>query len=159
MSGKAQMSVRTKKILLTTGIIFGTIFLFAASFFLSLYFIIHPIKITTPDNGQISAENQELKVLVKTYEAEIERLKVAVDKGKSDINPPAPDVDIPTVTTPGEDDKPSSGDKKPSSGDETDGDKNSTDDDEDFSPETVVTPEGGYEPEPEEDITIIDISE
>lgn len=163
MRDKAQISVKTKKILLATGIVFGTILLFVVSFFLSLYFIINPIKVSAPDNGEIATENQELKTQIKTLEDEIERLNVAVDKNKSNINPPAPpaDVNIPTVTTPSKEIVSSGtvGNSTESSNTAADTDDGTSEENEEFSPETVVTPEGGYEPEAETDVTIIDISE
>ncbi len=152
MQDKAQMSVKTKKTLLIMGIIFGTIFLFVVSFGLSLYCIINPVKVVGPDNGEISAENQELKIQIQALEEEIEHLNAAADKNHSNINPPAP-VEIPTVTTPTKEDKPTEDKEKDNNADQK------ADEAEDFSPSTVITPEGGYEPEPEVDVTIIDITE
>ncbi len=157
MSSKAQMSVNTKKTLLVIGVIFGTIFLFVVSFFLSLYFIINPVQVSAPDDGEVVAENQKLQTQIQLLEEEIERLNVTVEKNKSNINPPAP-ADIPTLPTPSEENKPVPNEEKSTSnkGAEEDEGKSTTESEE-FLPDTVVTPEGGYEPE--NDIEIIDISE
>lgn len=152
MQDKAQMSVKTKKTLLILGIIFGTIFLFIVSFGLSVYYIINPVKVVGPDNGEVAAENQELKIKIQALEDEIEHLSASADKNHSNINPPAP-VEIPTVTTPDREEKPVEDKQKNGVEDAH------TDEDDDFSPNTVITPDGGYEPEPEGDITIIDITE
>ncbi len=150
------MSGKTKKTLLILGIIFGTMILFAASLAASIYFIINPIKVVAPDNGEAAAENQKLKIQIQALEDENEHLKAKADKNNSNINPPAP-VEIPTETTPDKKDETDKNDKSNKGKEDKKGNK--SDDDDDFSPSTVVTPEGGYEPEPEVDITIIDITE
>ena len=167
MSSKSHISVRTKKILLGTGIVFGTILVFIVSFFLSFSLIINPISFVPLGSDDVATENEELKTQVQTLEDEVEYLNAAVEKYKNNVNTPAPSqtVTAPVTTTP------SVPEKKPTT--PTGGETNSPADnnlsvdeggaessvDEDFEPDTVTTPEGGFEPEVEPDITVIDISE
>lgn len=167
MSSKSHISVRTKKILLGTGITFGTLLVFVVSFFLSFSLIIHPISFSAIGSDDIAAENEELKTQVQTLEDEVEYLNAAVEKYKNNVNTPAPPqtVTTPVTTTP------PAPEKNPTT--PTGGETNVTDDNnlsvdeggtessvaEDFEPDTVTTPEGGFEPEVEPDVTVIDISE
>ena len=173
MSGKSHMSVKTKKILLGTGIAFGTLLVFVVSFFLSFSLIINPISFSTFGSDDVATENEELKTQVQTLEDEVEYLNAAVEKYKNNVNTPAPPA---TVTTPAPT-APSGAEEKPAAttpsnvttGEETkppaDSNPSGNEGDtavgggEEFTPDTVTTPEGGFEPEVEPDITVIDVSE
>ncbi len=167
MSGKTHISLKTKKILLGTGITFGTILVFIISFFISFSLIINPISFSAIGHDDVAAENEELKSQVQTLEDEIEYLNAAVEKYKNNVNTPVPPA---TVTTP-ETATPSqtegnapatqsethnaATDPKPSDG----GSNAESGAGEGFIPDTVTTPEDGFEPEVEPDITVIDISD
>ncbi len=172
MSGKSHISVKTKKILLGTGIVFGTVLVFVVSFFLSFSLIINPISFSAFESDDVASENEELKTQVQTLEDEVEYLNATVEKYKNNVNTPAPQmVDTPVSTTPSEPVKrPSTTTSAETSVEEEtkpNADSNHTDnegntevaDGEEFTPDTVTTPEGGFEPEVEPDITVIDISE
>ncbi len=172
MSDKSQMSVKTKKILLGTGIVFGTLLVFVVSFFLSFSLIINPISFSAFDSNDVATENEELKTQVQTLEDEVEYLNATVEKYKNNVNTPAPQtVDTPASTTPTEPVKgPSTTtsaetsaveETKPNADSNHTGDEVNAEatDGEEFTPDTVTTPEGGIKPEVEPDITVIDISE
>ncbi len=167
MNDKTHISLKTKKILMGTGIVFGTVLVFVVSFFLSFSLIINPISFSPIGSDDVAAENEELKTQVQTLEDEVEYLNAAVEKYKNNVNTPAPPqtVDIPVTTTP------SAPQQKPATptgdGANSPSDSNPSPDDiggessvdEEFTPDTVTTPEGGFEPEIEPDVTVIDVSE
>ncbi len=163
MSGKTYISVKTKKILVGTGITFGTILVFLVSFFLAFTLIVNPIAFTSIGNSDVETENEELKQQVKALEDEVEILNTTVDKYKNYSSAPVIVDSQPTSTTTSQ---PQTDNRNPVTTDETDsgyaGGSETTGDEtseEVFSPETVTTPEGGIEPEVEPDITVIDITE
>lgn len=157
MSSKTYISAKTKKILLGTGITFGTILVFIVSFFLAFTLIVNPIAFSSIGTSDVETENEELKQQVKALEDEVEILNTTVDKYKNYSN--APVIVDPQPTT-------NSSQSQTGTTVETNsgysGNSENTGDDpsnEDFSPETVTTPEGGIEPEVEIDVTVIDITE
>ncbi len=162
MSSKTHISNKTKKILIGTGITFGTILAFLVSFFLAFSLIVNPIAFGSFGNDEVMEENEELKEQVKTLEDEVELLNTTVDKYKHSASAPAPVDPAPEATTPAQTTNPSQSQNaeteqpEMSETPETDsGDVTESD----FTPETVTTPEGGIEPEVEPDITVIDITE
>ena len=99
MSGKTQMSDKTKKILTGVGIGFGTLVVFLASFILAFSLIVNPINFFTVSDAGTVEENEKLKEEVQTLTDEIEHLNTTVDKYKASAN--SASVTAPaTVTTP-----------------------------------------------------------
>lgn len=163
MSGKSHISLKTKKILVGTGIAFGTVLVFVVSFFLSFSLIINPISFSVIGRDDVEAENEELKTQIQTLEDEVEYLNAAVEKYKNNVNTPAPPATVttPVSTTPtGAEEKPAATtDDEANSNPSGSEDGVETNSGEEFTPDTVTTPEEGFEPEVEPDITVIDISE
>jgi len=163
MKSKSHISARTKKILLTTGIAFGTIMVFIVSFFLAFSLIVNPINFVTLGGEEMAEENEELKTQVQTLEDEIELLNTTVEKYKSSA---ATNVIVQTQTQTApstSSQQTSTPDVQPEAETETEAEPETESEIEEsgseFSPETVTTPEEGIEPEVELDITVIDISE
>lgn len=167
MSGKSHISVRTKKILLGTGIVFGTVLVFVVSFFISFSLIVNPISFNAFGGDEVTAENEELKGQVQTLEDEVEYLNATIEKYKANASAPVVEMEETTVVTSASNEGSGSlgTSENSTSVSQTDTSPQTqpgVDDEtmeEDFAPETVTTPEGGFEPEVEPDITIIDISE
>ncbi len=155
MKSKSHISGKTKKILLGTGIVFGTVLVFIVSFFLSFSLIINPISFVPVGNGELAEENQELKEQIQTLEDEVEVLNTTVERYKNSASETIIVQEVPTVTTPVQ----SSTNTQQSSGTNNSGGSVEVQEENDFSPETVTTPESGIVPEVEPDITVIDISE
>lgn len=161
MESKSHISGKTKKILLGTGIVFGTVLVFIVSFFLSFSLIINPISFVPVGNGELAEENQELKEQIQTLEDEVEVLNTTVERYKNSASETVVVQEPPTVTTPVQ----SNTNTQQGNTNTQQGGTNNSDDagavqeENDFSPETVTTPESGIVPEVEPDITVIDISE
>lgn len=162
MKSKSHISGKTKKILLGTGIVFGTALVFIVSFFLSFSLIINPISFVPVGNGELAEENQELKEQIQTLEDEVEVLNTTVERYKNSASETVIVQETPTVTTPVQS---NTNTQQSSTGTQQSGSTNNGDDsaevqeENDFSPDTVTTPETGIVPEVEPDITVIDISE
>lgn len=162
MKSKSHISVKTKKILLGTGIVFSTALVFIVSFFLSFSLIINPISFVPVGNGELAEENQELKEQIQTLEDEVEVLNTTVERYKNSASETVIVQETPTVTTPVQS---NTNTQQSSTGAQQSGSTNKGDDsaevqeESDFSPDTVTTPETGIVPEVEPDITVIDISE
>ncbi len=169
MKSKSHISVRTKKILLGTGIAFGTVLVFVVSFFLSFSLIVNPISFNTFGGDDVAAENEELKEQVQTLEDEVEYLNATVEKYKTGSSAPAVETSTTTVTTSASSSGTGSTGVTGSSASATELEVSTEPEaeapdaaetpEEEFAPETVTTPEEGFEPEVEPDITVIDISE
>ncbi|MBO5955648.1 MAG: hypothetical protein J6Q10_02480 [Clostridia bacterium] len=163
MSGKSHISVRTKKILLGTGIVFGTVLVFVVSFFISFSLIVNPISFNAFGGDEVTAENEELKGQVQSLEDELEYLNATVEKYKANASAPVIETEENTVVTPSNNQGGTSGNSTSVTQPDTSEEEQTWVDDEtveeDFAPETVTTPEGGFEPEVEPDVTVIDISE
>lgn len=185
MSKKKPMSPKTKKTLLGIGITFGTIAVFFVSFFLAFSLIINPITIMPVSNGDAEKENKELKAQITKLEDENEHLETTVEKYRASSSAPkqtdtttsssksetksetktetktpsqsssntsaSNSTKSETKTEPKHENEASASQTAPSTGNTQSGTG--------FSPETVTTPEGGASEEPEESITVIDISE
>lgn len=164
MESKSHISLKTKKILLGTGIVFGTVLAFVVSFFLAFSLIINPINFVTIGGEETAAENEELKTQVQSLEDEVEMLNATVEKYKSSASSQIIVQEVP-VSSQGQTTKPSTGNSGAgsSSAGSTNNSTSENDDavesEPDFSPETVTTPDEGIEPEVELDVTVIDISE
>lgn len=162
MEGKSHISGRTKKILLGTGIVFGTVLVFIVSFFLSFSLIINPISFVPVGNGELAEENQELKEKVQTLEDAVDVLNTTVERYKNSASETVIVQETPTVTTPAQGNnntQQSNTGTQQSGGTTNSNDPGEVQQESDFSPETVTTPETGIVPEVEPDITVIDISE
>ncbi len=155
MKSKSHISGKTKKILLGTGIVFGTVLVFIVSFFLSFSLIINPISFVPVGNGELAEENQELKEQIQTLEDEVEVLNTTVERYKNSASETIIVQEAPTVTTPVQ----GNTDTQQSSSTNSSDDSGEVQEENDFSPETITTPETGIVPEVEPDITVIDISE
>ena len=165
MKSKSHITGRTKKVLLGTGIVFGTVLVFIISFFLSFSLIVNPISFVPVGNGEMAEENEELKKQVQTLEDEVELLNTTVEKYKHSASVSATVPETPTVTTPAPNktqQQTPSANTVQGQGSGTEGNKTenvSQKEENSFSAETVTTPESGIEEEAEPDITVIDISE
>ena len=161
MESKSHMSLKTKKILLGTGIVFGTVLAFVVSFFLAFSLIINPINFVTIGGEETAAENEELKTQVQSLEDEVEMLNATVEKYKSSASSQIIVQEVP-VSKQGQNSQQSAGNSgsgNSTAGNTNTGENNDAESEPDFSPETVTTPEEGIEPEVELDVTVIDISE
>lgn len=165
MKSKSHITGRTKKILLGTGIVFGTVLVFIISFFLSFSLIVNPISFVPVGNGEMAEENEELKKQVQTLEDEVELLNTTVEKYKNSASVSASVPETPTVTTPAPNktqQQTTSANTAQGQGSGAEGNKTenaSQKEENSFSAETAITPESGIEDEAEPDITVIDISE
>ncbi|MBQ9758104.1 MAG: hypothetical protein IJW15_06835 [Clostridia bacterium] len=163
MESKSHISLKTKKILLGTGIVFGTVLAFVVSFFLAFSLIINPINFVTIGGEETAAENEELKTQVQSLEDEVEMLNATVEKYKSSASSQIIVQEVP-VSAPQQSSQASGGQTQ--TGAETDNESVSGGDadggaegEAGFAPETMTTPDEGIEPEVELDVTVIDISE
>ncbi len=156
---KSNLTLKTKKILLGVGMVFGTIVVFLISFALSFSLIVSPISLFSFGDADTIKENKELKEQVQTLTDEVEMLNVTVDKYKANQST------TPIVVTP--DPQPQqnpspSKQQSPSSQPQTNPGETSSatvpDEDSDFSPETVTGTEEETPEDVEEPITIIDLS-
>ncbi len=162
MKSKSHISGKTKKILLGTGIVFGTVLVFIVSFFLSFSLIINPISFVPVGNGELAEENQELKEQIQTLEDEVEVLNTTVERYKNSASETVIVQEVPAVTTPVQSStntQQSNTNLHQGSSTNNSGDSVEIQEENDFSPETVTTPETGVVPEVEPDVTVIDISE
>ncbi len=164
MESKSNISVKTKKILLGTGIAFGTLLVFVVSFFLAFTLIVNPISFNTFGSDDVAAENEELKEQIEELEGEVETLNSEVQTYENK----APEVTEPEPenqheTTPQRETAAATtnteAQTEQSEAVETEPVEQEQEEEEEFSPDTVTTPEGGFEEEIEPDITIIDVSE
>lgn len=184
MSKQKPMSPKTKKALLGVGITFGTIAVFFVSFFLAFSLIINPITIMPVSNGDAEKENKELKAQITKLEDENEHLETTVEKYRaSSSSPKQSDVTsssksetksetktetkVPSQSSSGtsasngtkSETKPEQKHEGEASASQTTQEAPDSQSGSGFSPETVTTPEGGGAEEPDESITVIDISE
>jgi len=185
MNRNKHLSPKTKKILTGIGIGFGTVIIFFTSFLLSFNFIVNPITFTSLSDPETEKENKALKEEVQSLQDEIDELKTkAAKQVKTESKNPSTNVQQTPATTQTQsqpvkkDEKPKTTEKSESKdkpvktdtdkSDETDNNKadekpetttDNKNEDENFTPETTVTPEGGTDPEADEPITVIDISE
>ena len=82
-SSKSKLALSAVAILLTC------IFLFGASFILSLSYIINPSPIVFGGGGEkarLEEENQELKAEIEVLESQVERLEASVESYKNSLN-------------------------------------------------------------------------
>ncbi len=158
MESKSHISLKTKKILLGTGIVFGTVLAFVVSFFLAFSLIINPINFVTIGGEETAAENEELKTQVQSLEDEIEMLNATVEKYKSSASSQIIVQEVP-VSSQGQTSQQNAGNSSAGNSNTSTSESGGAESEPDFSPETVTTPEGGIEPEVELDVTVIDISE
>lgn len=175
MSGKTQMSDKTKKILTGVGIGFGTLVVFLASFILAFSLIVNPINFFTVSDAGTVEENEKLKEEVQTLTDEIEHLNTTVDKYKASAN--SASVTAPaTVTTSNSSTNTNTGTNTSSSAttqkpetsntpqtpSNTEASGNGTSGSETnggFSPDTVNSTAESTPEDVEEPITVIDVSE
>ncbi|MBO4940764.1 MAG: hypothetical protein J6D15_00930 [Clostridia bacterium] len=158
MESKAHISLKTKKILLGTGIVFGTVLAFVVSFFLAFSLIINPINFVTIGGEETAAENEELKTQVQSLEDEVEMLNATVEKYKSSASSQIIVQEVP-VSNQGQTSQQSTGNSGAGNSNTSTNENDGGEEEPEFSPDTVTTPEEGIEPEVELDVTVIDISE
>lgn len=156
---KSNMTLKTKKILLGVGIVFGTIVVFLLSFALSFSLIVNPISLFSFGDADTIKENEELKEQVQILTDEVEMLNVTVDKYKANQSA------TPIVVTPDpqaqQNSSPSS-QQSPSTQPQTNPGETSSattpTEDNNFSPETVTETDMETPEDVEEPITVIDLS-
>ncbi|MBR2453237.1 MAG: hypothetical protein IKB32_04255 [Clostridia bacterium] len=158
MESKSHISLKTKKILLGTGIVFGTVLAFVVSFFLAFSLIINPINFVTIGGEETAAENEELKTQVQSLEDEVEMLNATVEKYKSSASSQVIVQEVP-VSSQGQTSQQSTGNSSAGNSNNSTSENSGAESEPEFSPETVTTPDEGIEPEVELDVTVIDISE
>ncbi len=157
MKETQHMSPKTKKILVSIGVIFGTVLVFLVSFILTFSLIVNPIEFRPFSNSETIKENEELKEKVQTLNDEVELLNTTVEKYRAQQSAPQ----IPeTVITPEESatqSAPTQTEGVPNSNSQGSGESSSQG--EDFSPNTVTSTNENTPEDNEDPITIIDISE
>ena len=156
MSTNSPMSLKTKKILVSIGVAFGTVMVFLISFILAFCLIVNPVNLFTVGDEETAKENEELKKQVKTLNDEVELLNTTVDKYKS-----AASLEPIIITEEKPQQQGNRSDKSNSAQTtkEDSGEASSESSEDEFSPETVTGTEETTPEDVEVPITVIDISE
>lgn len=158
MKETQHMSPKAKKILVSIGVIFGTVMVFLISFILTFSLIVNPIEFRPFSNSETIKENEELKEKVQTLNDEVELLNTTVEKYRAQQSaPPVPETVITPEESASQNTTSSQTEAAPNSGPQ-DSDE-STSDGEDFSPNTVTSTNENTPEDNEDPVTIIDISE
>ena len=156
MSTNSPISLKTKKILVSIGVAFGTVMVFLISFILAFCLIVNPVNLFTVGDEETAKENEELKKLVQTLNDEVELLNTTVDKYKS-----AASLEPIIITEEKPQQQGNRSDKSNSAQTtkEDSGEASSESSEDEFSPETVTGTEETTPEDVEVPITVIDISE
>lgn len=156
MSTNSPMSLKTKKILVSIGVAFGTVMVFLISFILAFCLIVNPVNLFTVGDEETAKENEELKKQVQTLNDEVELLNTTVDKYKS-----AASLEPIIITEEKPQQQGNRSDKSNSAQTtkEDSGEASSESSEDEFSPETVTGTEETTPEDVEVPITVIDISE
>ena len=97
VNSKKKKSNKGKIALSAVGIFLASVFLFGASFILSLGYIINPTPIVFGLGSDLEKENKELKEEIEALENQIERLEASVEKYKNSYS--VPSVSEPETST------------------------------------------------------------
>lgn len=91
VNSKKKKSSKGKIVLCAVGIFLASVFLFGASFILSLGYLINPSPIVFGGgkDANLEKENQELKDEIETLENQIDRLEASVERYKNSYTAPA----------------------------------------------------------------------
>lgn len=162
MSRRTRMTDKGKKVWTGIGIAAGTVTLFCVSFVAAFSLIVNPLPFPTLGDSEVEKENKELKAQIESLEEELEEAGKKAQTAKKKEEKKEEKTEDNNSDEKKEEETKNETTSQPADSSESVSEEKtqpSQETEPEFSPETVTTPEGGNAVEPEEDITVIDISE
>jgi len=167
VSRRARMTDKGKRVWTGIGIAVGTVALFCVSFVTAFSLIVNPLPFPTIGDSDIEKENKELKAQIESLKEDLEKAEKKAQSSKKKETAEKEEKKEEKTEEKTSEENSNESTKSPSESEQSKAPENKPEEkpsepqepEVEFTPETVTTPQGGNAVEPEDDITVIDISE